>query len=126
MQFIKAYWMSLLSGVVAVVAIVVAAIGMTGDTVVQQMNQRVQSARDITTLQSDPHNQETINAEKDSQQMQQAMNVRVDAEARAAGAAPIRVTLPVNGKLFRLEKILVLPGDKLFFDLKYSGWKVAK
>jgi hypothetical protein len=68
----------------------------------------------------------TINAEKDSQQMQQTMNVRVDAEARAAGAAPIRVTLPVNGKLFRLEKILVLPGDKLFFDLKYSGWKVAK
>jgi hypothetical protein len=68
----------------------------------------------------------TINAEKDSQQMQQTMNMRVDAEARAAGAAPIRVTLPVNGKLFRLEKILVLPGDKLFFDLKYSGWKVAK
>ena len=68
----------------------------------------------------------TINAEKDSQQMQQAMNTRVDAQARAAGAAPIRVTLPVNGKLFRLEKILVLPGDKLFFDLKYSGWKVAK
>jgi len=67
-----------------------------------------------------------INAEKDSQQMQQAMNMKVDAEARAAGAAPIRVQLPVNGKLFRLEKILVLPGDKLFFDLKYSGWKVAK
>jgi hypothetical protein len=54
------------------------------------------------------------------------MNMRVDQDARAAGAAPIRVQLPVNGKLFRLEKILVLPGDKLFFDLKYSGWKVAK
>jgi hypothetical protein len=65
MQFVKAYWMSLASGVVAVVAIVVAALGMTGDTVIQQMNQRVQSAREITTLQSDPQNQETINAEKE-------------------------------------------------------------
>jgi hypothetical protein len=67
-----------------------------------------------------------VNAEKEVAQMQQTMNIRVDEEARAAGAAPIRVQLPVNGKLFRLEKILVLPGDKLFFDLKYSGWKVAK
>ena len=68
----------------------------------------------------------TINPEKEVAQMQQTMNARVDEEARAAGAAPIRVQLPVNGKLFRLEKILVLPGDKLFFDLRYSGWKVAK
>jgi len=67
-----------------------------------------------------------VNPEKQAKQMQQAFNVRVDAKARAAGAAPIRVQLPVNGKLFRLEKILVLPGDHLFFDLKYSGWKVAK
>lgn len=67
-----------------------------------------------------------VNAEKQAQQMQQAFDVQVDAKARAAGAAPIRVQLPVNGQLFRLEKILVLPGDKLFFDLKYSGWKVAK
>jgi len=67
-----------------------------------------------------------VNAAKQAKQMQKAFNVKVDAKARAAGAAPIRVQLPVNGQLFRLEKILVLPGDKLFFDLRYSGWKVAK
>jgi hypothetical protein len=63
---------------------------------------------------------------KEAQQMQQQFDQRVDTEAQAAGATPIRVRLPVNGKLFKLEKILVLPNDKLYFELKYSGWKAAK
>ena len=42
---------------------------------------------------------------KEAQQMQQQFDVRVDAEAQAAGATPIRVRLPVNGKLFKLEKV---------------------
>ena len=67
-----------------------------------------------------------VDAAKQARQMEKAFKARVDARTRAAGATPIRVSLPVNGKLFRLEKILVLPGDKLYFNLSYSGWKVAK
>ena len=46
--------------------------------------------------------------------------------AKAAGATPIRVTLPVKGTHFKLQKILALPGDKLWFEVGYTGWKVAR
>jgi hypothetical protein len=62
---------------------------------------------------------------KQAKQLQQAARSRVEAAARAVGARPIRVRLPVNGKLFRLEKILALPGDKLYFQVRYSGWDVS-
>ena len=65
-------------------------------------------------------------AGKQAAQMQQQFDRRAATEARAAGATPIRVRLPINGKLFRLEKILILPNDKLYLDLRYSGWKAAK
>ena len=48
------------------------------------------------------------------------------ARAKAAGATPIRVRLPVNGQLFKLEKILALPQDKLFFGVAYREWKPAE
>ena len=67
-----------------------------------------------------------IDAAKQARQMQKAFDARVDAQAKAAGATPIRVRLPINGKLFKLEKILVLPNDRLYFDLQYRGWKVPK
>ncbi len=51
---------------------------------------------------------------------------RAQAAATARGATPIRVNLPVNGKLFRLEKILALPQDKLFFDVAYRRWGASK
>jgi len=51
---------------------------------------------------------------------------RGQAEDREAGRSPIRVSLPINGKLYRLEKILALPQDELGFHLKYSGWKAAE
>jgi hypothetical protein len=54
--------------------------------------------------------------------MQKQFEVKMDAEAKAAGATPIRVRLPVDGKLFKLEKILALPNDVLFVDVEYSGW----
>jgi len=60
------------------------------------------------------------------QQLDVQFNNRAAAEAKAAGAAPIRVKLPVNGKLYKLEKILALPQDKLFFTVQYEGWKVAR
>ena len=59
-------------------------------------------------------------------QMQKRFNQRVDAQARAEGATPIRVSLPVKGTHFKLQKILALPGDKLWFEVVYSGWKVAR
>ena len=58
--------------------------------------------------------------------MQKQFDRRVDARLKATGATPIRVRLPIKGKLFRLQKILALPGDKLYFQVEYSGWKVAK
>jgi len=58
--------------------------------------------------------------------MQQAFDQQVAEQARATGARPIRVQLPVDGTLFRLEKILALPSDKLFFELAYSGWKTSE
>ena len=65
-------------------------------------------------------------AAKQVAQMQQQMDVRADTEAKAAGAAPIRVRLPIDGKLWKLEKILALPDDKLYFEVQYSGWQAAK
>ncbi|HUU58567.1 MAG TPA: hypothetical protein VMZ50_03400, partial [Phycisphaerae bacterium] len=65
-------------------------------------------------------------AAKQTKQMEQQFARRMDREVRAAGGTPIRVRLPVEGKLFRLEKILALPGDELYFEVQYSGWKVAK
>jgi hypothetical protein len=54
--------------------------------------------------------------------MQKQFEAKMEAEAKATGATPIRVRLPVDGKLFKLEKILVLPDDVLFVDVEYSNW----
>ena len=59
-------------------------------------------------------------------QMQQQVEQRVDAQAKRAGSTPIRVRLPVNGKLYKFEKILALPKDPLWFQVAYSGWKPAE
>ena len=58
--------------------------------------------------------------------MQKEVAARVDAQARAAGATPIRVRLPVNGDHYKLEKILLLAKDKLHFEVAYKNWKPAK
>jgi len=58
--------------------------------------------------------------------MQAQFDAQVDRKAKAAGATPIRVRLPIQGTLFKLEKILALPADKLWFQVKYRNWKVAK
>lgn len=64
MQFIKTHLISLASGLVAVVAIAVLALGMTRDTVREQMAKRVSEAGEIAQLQSDPKNEDVIAAEK--------------------------------------------------------------
>jgi hypothetical protein len=65
----------------------------------------------------------TVNAPAQAQQMQAQVSAQIDQQARAAGAEPIRVRLPINGKLFKLEKILALPDDPLWFSVGYSGWE---
>jgi len=61
-----------------------------------------------------------------AEQLQQMADARHDAAAAAAGVTPIRVKLPIGGKRFRLEKILALPGDELWFEVVYKGWKPAE
>ncbi|NQT88621.1 hypothetical protein HQ560_17780 [bacterium] len=67
-----------------------------------------------------------VNAEGQAKDMQQRVSARADQRAKAAGAEPIRVRLPINGKLFRLEKILALPNDPLWFSVGYSGWETER
>jgi len=67
-----------------------------------------------------------VNPAAQVKQMDMQFNRQAVAEAKAAGSAPIRVKLPVNGKLYKLEKILALPQDTLFFSVQYKGWKVAE
>ncbi len=67
-----------------------------------------------------------VNAAQQAGKMQVMVDRQMDAAAAAAGATPIRVRLPINGTLFRLEKILALRGDKLSFKVDYSGWKVPE
>jgi hypothetical protein len=66
-----------------------------------------------------------VDAASQPQAMQQQMDRQMEEQARAGGAAPIRVKLPVNGKLFKLEKILVLKQDELYFEVQYRDWSPA-
>ena len=63
------------------------------------------------------------NAEAQANRMQQEYDQQVAQRAKTAGAEPIRVKLPLNGKQFKLEKILALPGDRLTVRVNYSNWK---
>ncbi|HUU10875.1 MAG TPA: hypothetical protein VM431_10100 [Phycisphaerae bacterium] len=61
-------------------------------------------------------------AEQEAEALQVTAQAQVDATTAAAGATPIRVNLPIDGQLFRLEKILVLD-EPLFVDVQYGGWE---
>ncbi len=65
MQFVKAYWVLLASGVLTVAGIVLAVLGMTSDAVVQAMKTRMQTAAEINTLRGSAQNADTINAERE-------------------------------------------------------------
>ncbi len=66
--------------------------------------------------------EQVMDAEVAANALQQAAQVQADTVAAGAGATPIRVNLPIDGQLFRLEKILVLD-EPLFVEVKYSGWE---
>ncbi|MCK4343290.1 MAG: hypothetical protein KAY37_16370, partial [Phycisphaerae bacterium] len=64
MQFVKNHWITLASGLVALVAIAATVYGMTRTSVVDAMNKHVQEARAIESLSKDPTNQQVIEAVK--------------------------------------------------------------
>jgi hypothetical protein len=63
-----------------------------------------------------------LKAEVEAEALQEAAQMQADTQTTVAGATPIRVNLPVDGQLFRLEKILVLD-EPLFMDVEYTGWE---
>ncbi len=65
MQFVKAHWLALASGLAALIGISLAVVGMTRDSVVQEMKKRTQLAAEIASLKSNAHNSATIDAEKE-------------------------------------------------------------
>jgi len=66
--------------------------------------------------------QPPVDAQAAAGAIQEAAQAQADATAAAAGATPIRVNLPLDGQLVRLEKILVLD-EPLFMEVHYSGWE---
>jgi len=62
-----------------------------------------------------------LNAQAVANDLQKQAQAQVDeTTAATTGATPIRVNLPLDGQLFRLEKILVLD-EPLFITVHYSG-----
>ena len=47
---------------------------------------------------------------------------RAEQQERETGVEPIRVRLPIRGKVFRFEKILSID-EKLWVKFRYSGWE---
>jgi len=83
--------------------------------------------KEFTALATGPERVVVVHdAEKQAQQMDQQVQQRVERQARAAGVEPIRVRLPIKGKLFKLEKLLALTQDALWFEVHYRGWEPAK
>lgn len=64
MEFVKQYLLSLVSGVLALVFVAVAVVGMMSDSVKEKMSQRISAAGEIDTFASNPVNEERISAEK--------------------------------------------------------------
>jgi len=62
-----------------------------------------------------------IDAHANNMALQEQFSQRAQSKARKAGVEPIRVKLPLRGKTFNFEKILVLDKD-LWVKFKYSGW----
>ena len=59
---------------------------------------------------------------KADRELQQAFAENQKQQARAAGATPVEVRLPIHGKMLKLEKILAI-GDQQWFSYDYSGVK---
>jgi hypothetical protein len=64
MAFIKAHLVLLITGVAALVFVVIAVLGMMSDSVVKEMKERASLGSQLKTLRSSPRNEESIAAER--------------------------------------------------------------
>ncbi len=127
MDFVKTHWISLSAGAVAVAAIVMGVMGMTSRAVVQDMERRVGEVAELTTLKSEPQNQETINAEKErgenfKNQYERTLKVAEEFNARkpvleGAFPRPKSEDLPFRFKDEYAKAIRELPRRLLAGDL---------
>jgi len=63
-----------------------------------------------------------ITAEQATYQVQQQANAQFNGEAVAAGIQPVRVTLPLDGRAYYFEKLLVFD-EVLSVQFPYKGLK---
>ena len=82
--------------------------------------------KDFASMVTDRDVVAKVNAPQQAQAMQQQFEGKMQQQAKEAGVTPIRVRLPLEGQTFKLEKILALQGDEIFFTVEYSDWKAAK
>ena len=67
-----------------------------------------------------------VDAAQQMQELQVQFDQQMNKAVRTGGGTPMKVELPVTGKNYKLERILVLPKDRLWFEVSYSGWKSTK
>lgn len=91
LQFIQTHWLSLLSGAVALAAIVFCVLGMSSDKVNQQMKKKLDEigAAGIGAMISKPHNEATIAAEKQRGRLFEEEYKKTVAEAKRINAREV-------------------------------------
>lgn len=82
--------------------------------------------KDFASMVTDRDVISKVNMPQQAQAMQQQFEAKMEQKAKEAGVTPIRVRLPLEGQLFKLEKILALQNDEIYFQVEYSDWKSAK
>ena len=66
-----------------------------------------------------------VNSADQVRELQQQFDQRMQRAIRTGGGTPMKVKLPITGKNYKLERILVLPQDRLWFELTYSNWDIG-
>jgi hypothetical protein len=115
-QFIKTYWVTLLSGVLAVVAIVILVLGLTSDSVQKEMQQRLTVAADIDTLTRDPKNDACINAElQHRQKCEQEFKAALEVAERINKRDPlIEGAFPQPAQAWMADRFLETYRERLY------------
>ncbi|NLG44044.1 MAG: hypothetical protein GX547_12410 [Phycisphaerae bacterium] len=95
MAFIKAHLVLLITGVAALLFIVVAVLGMMSDSVVNDMKERAALGQQLSSLKSTPRNEESIAAEKS-----RVARLEAEYEEVLAAAAEINARTPLIEGVF--------------------------
>ena len=116
MQFLKAHWILLACGLVALLAIGLLALGMTRTNVVEEMNRRVSEASEIDSLKSSPKNEDAINAELERRRkFEEEYNAAVREAERINKREPLRTGIfPVPASDQAAYNFQELYEDKLY------------